>query len=188
MLSGCLLATLRLLRCDGSMAGDVASTLGFAVADSVLDARGRVEALALGYACGCGWPMSELLHKEIAGVFNLPSILAGGDRVLPVNGGLNACLACCYVHPACWHPRRQEHERRNCVLGADARGLQARKHELRPSWSRQDPRHRDHGAVRDKERPPGHGRHHHRRFSGPPLASPLPSSPLPLLDTYPTSW
>ena len=64
---------------DGSLAGDVGfDPIGFAKSkDFVLNERGRAEALRLAMLAAVGWPMSELLHKEIAGMLNLPSILAG---------------------------------------------------------------------------------------------------------------
>lgn len=47
--------------------------------------HGRLAMLA-----AVGWPLSELLHKEIAQTFGLQSILASGDRAPALlNGGLD---------------------------------------------------------------------------------------------------
>lgn len=41
-----------------------------------------------------GWPISELLHKELAGTFGLSSILASNDRAPSLlNGGLSTPYA-----------------------------------------------------------------------------------------------
>ena len=51
--------------------------------------HGRLAMLA-----AAGWPLSELWHKELAGVFGFPSILANGDRAPSLlNGGLSSPFA-----------------------------------------------------------------------------------------------
>jgi hypothetical protein len=51
--------------------------------------HGRLAMLA-----AVGWPISELWHKNIAGVFGLDSILADGDRAPSLlNGGLSNIYA-----------------------------------------------------------------------------------------------
>ncbi len=82
---------------DGTMAGDVGfDPIGFAKSKKTLywmrEAELKHSRLAM--LAAVGWPLSELLHKEIASVFNLPSILAGGDRAPSLlNGGLNSVYA-----------------------------------------------------------------------------------------------
>ena len=82
---------------DGTMAGDVGfDPLGFAKSKKTLfwmrEAELKHSRLAM--LAAVGWPMSELLHKEIATTLNLPSILANGDRAPSLlNGGLNSIYA-----------------------------------------------------------------------------------------------
>lgn len=82
---------------DGTMAGDVGfDPLGFAKSKKTLfwmrEAELKHSRLAM--LAAVGWPMSELLHKEIATTLNLPSILADGDRAPALlNGGLNSLYA-----------------------------------------------------------------------------------------------
>ena len=82
---------------DGTLAGDVGfDPLGFSKNKNTLYwmreaelKHGRLAMLA-----AAGWPLSELWHKQIAGVFGLPSILASGDRAPSLlNGGLNSVYA-----------------------------------------------------------------------------------------------
>lgn len=82
---------------DGTLAGDVGfDPLGFSKNKNTLYwmreaelKHGRLAMLA-----AVGWPLSELWHKQIAGVFGLPSILASGDRAPSLlNGGLNSIYA-----------------------------------------------------------------------------------------------
>ena len=82
---------------DGTMAGDAGfDPLGFAKSKKTLfwmrEAELKHSRLAM--LAAVGWPMSELLHKEIASTLNLPSILASGDRAPALlNGGLNSVYA-----------------------------------------------------------------------------------------------
>jgi hypothetical protein len=82
---------------DGSLLGDVGfDPLGFSKNKNTLlwmrEAElkhGRLAMLA-----AVGWPLSELYHKQIAGVFGLTSILAEGDRAPSLlNGGLSSVYA-----------------------------------------------------------------------------------------------
>jgi hypothetical protein len=82
---------------DGSLAGDVGfDPLGFAKSKKTLfwmrEAETKHARLAM--LAAAGWPLSELWHKNIAAVFGLPSILAGGERAPSLlNGGLNSVYA-----------------------------------------------------------------------------------------------
>lgn len=78
---------------DGSLAADV----GFDPFRIVKSKRGlywmreaEVKHARLAMLAAVGWPLSELLHKEIAQTFGLQSILASGDRAPALlNGGLD---------------------------------------------------------------------------------------------------
>jgi hypothetical protein len=82
---------------DGSLAGDVGfDPLGFSKSKKTLfwmrEAETKHARLAM--LAAAGWPLSELWHKNIAEVFGLPSILAGGERAPSLlNGGLNSVYA-----------------------------------------------------------------------------------------------
>jgi hypothetical protein len=54
----------------------------------------EVKHARLAMLAAVGWPMSELLHKELAQAFQLQSILAAGERVPSLlNGGLDSTWA-----------------------------------------------------------------------------------------------
>lgn len=84
---------------DGSLAGDVGfDPAGFAKNENTLlwmrEAELKHSRLAM--LAAVGWPLSELWHKNIAGMFGLESILAGpGANEAPslLNGGLNSVYA-----------------------------------------------------------------------------------------------
>ena len=82
---------------DGTLAGDVGfDPLGFSKSRKTLFwmREAELKHARLAMLAAVGWPMSELLHKEIAGTLNLPSILAAGDRAPSLlNGGLNSVYA-----------------------------------------------------------------------------------------------
>lgn len=82
---------------DGSMPGDNGfDPLGFGKSKKTLFwmREAELKHARLAMLAAVGWPMSELLHKEIATTLNLPSILASGDRAPALlNGGLNSAYA-----------------------------------------------------------------------------------------------
>ena len=82
---------------DGSLPGDVGfDPLGFSKNKNTLYwmREAELKHARLAMLAAAGWPLSELWHKQIAGVFGLPSILASGDRAPSLlNGGLNSVYA-----------------------------------------------------------------------------------------------
>lgn len=77
---------------DGTLAGDVGfDPLGLAKNKEALWAYREAEIKhgRLAMLAAAGWPVSELLDRELAEYFGIPSILDDGDRVPSVlNGGL----------------------------------------------------------------------------------------------------
>ena len=77
---------------DGSLAGDRGfDPFNFASDESSLQWQRRAEVKhgRLAMLAAVGWPIAELAHKSIASVFDLPTMLASGDRVPSVlNDGL----------------------------------------------------------------------------------------------------
>ena len=77
---------------DGSLPGDRGfDPLNFASDPSALQwqRRAEIKHARLAMLAAVGWPMAELLHKDIASAFELPTFLASGDRVPSVlNDGL----------------------------------------------------------------------------------------------------
>ena len=82
---------------DGTMAGDAGfDPLGFSKSQKTLlwMREAEIKHGRLAMLAAVGWPVSELLHKEIASTFHLQSILAGGGRAPSLlNGGLNSVYA-----------------------------------------------------------------------------------------------
>ena len=83
---------------DGSLAGDAGFDplmLGSKSMKTLFWMReAEIKHSRLAMLAAIGWPMSELLHKQIAAVFNLPSILASGDKAPSLlNGGLSSPFA-----------------------------------------------------------------------------------------------
>ena len=82
---------------DGSLAGDVGfDPLGFSSSTKTLYwmREAEIKHARLAMLAAAGWPLSELWHKEIAGAFGFPSILANGDRAPSLlNGGLSSPFA-----------------------------------------------------------------------------------------------
>lgn len=78
---------------DGSLAGDVGfDPLGLARSKKGLYwmREAEVKHGRLAMLAAVGWPLSELWHKQIAGVFGWDSILASNDRAPSLlNGGLS---------------------------------------------------------------------------------------------------
>lgn len=69
---------------DGTLPGDRGfDPLNFSSDPSALQwqRRAEVKHARLAMLAAVGWPMAELLHKNIASAFELPTMLAGGDRV-----------------------------------------------------------------------------------------------------------
>ncbi len=86
---------------DGSLPGD----RGFDPFNFASDAnslqwqrKSELKHARLAMLAAVGWPMAELMHKNIAGAFDLPSLLASNDRVPSIlNDGLS------HAHfPAFW--------------------------------------------------------------------------------------
>ena len=77
---------------DGSLAGDRGfDPFNFASDENSLQWQRRAEIKhgRLAMLAAVGWPIAELAHKSIASVFDLPTMLASGDRVPSVlNDGL----------------------------------------------------------------------------------------------------
>mmetsp|Transcript_27933 Transcript_27933/g.59577 ORF Transcript_27933/g.59577 Transcript_27933/m.59577 type:complete len:326 (+) Transcript_27933:288-1265(+) len=77
---------------DGTLPGDRGfDPLNFASDASALQwqRKAEIKHARLAMLAAVGWPMAELLHKDIASAFDLPNLLASGDRVPSVlNGGL----------------------------------------------------------------------------------------------------
>ena len=77
---------------DGSLAGDRGfDPFNFASDENSLQwqRRAEVKHSRLAMLAAVGWPIAELAHKSIASVFDLPAMLASGDRVPSVlNDGL----------------------------------------------------------------------------------------------------
>lgn len=77
---------------DGTLAGDVGfDPLGFAKNEESLLAYREAEIKhgRLAMLAAAGWPISELLDRQLADYFGVPSVLDDGDRVPSVlNGGL----------------------------------------------------------------------------------------------------
>lgn len=77
---------------DGSLAGDRGfDPFNFASDESSLQwqRRAEIKHCRLAMLAAVGWPIAELAHKSIASVFDLPTMLASGDRVPSVlNDGL----------------------------------------------------------------------------------------------------
>jgi len=82
---------------DGSLPGDVGfDPLGFSKNRNTLlwMREAEIKHGRLAMLGAVGWPISELFHKQIAGVFGLESILASGDRAPSLlNGGLQSVYA-----------------------------------------------------------------------------------------------
>lgn len=83
---------------DGSLAADSGFdplNLGSGSMKTLLWMReAEIKHARLAMLGAAGWPISELLHKEIASTLGLPSILASNDRVPSLlNGGLSNSYA-----------------------------------------------------------------------------------------------
>lgn len=82
---------------DGTLAGDVGfDPLGFSKSKKTLFwmREAEIKHGRLAMLAAIGWPLSELLHKNLAYAFNLDSILASGDRAPSIlNGGLTSSYA-----------------------------------------------------------------------------------------------
>uniref|UniRef100_A0A6C0CMX1 Uncharacterized protein n=1 Tax=viral metagenome TaxID=1070528 RepID=A0A6C0CMX1_9ZZZZ len=82
---------------DGSLAGDVGfDPLGYSSSKKTLYwmREAEVKHARLAMLAAVGWPLSELLHKNIAELFQMDSILASGDRAPSIiNGGLSSVYA-----------------------------------------------------------------------------------------------
>lgn len=83
---------------DGTLAGDVGFDplrLGSKSLKTLYWMReAEVKHGRLAMLAAVGWPVSELLHKQVAQVFGLDSILASNDRVPSLlNGGLSSPFA-----------------------------------------------------------------------------------------------
>lgn len=82
----------RPLLLDGTMAGDRGfDPFNFASDDNALQWQrtAEIKHARLAMLAAAGWPIAELLHKPIATAFDLPALLASGDRVPSVlNDGL----------------------------------------------------------------------------------------------------
>lgn len=78
---------------DGSLPGDRGfDPFNFASDSSALQwqRRAEIKHARLAMLAAAGWPIAELLHKSIASAFDLPELLASGDRVPSVlNDGLS---------------------------------------------------------------------------------------------------
>ena len=79
---------------DGSLAGDVGfDPLRYSSSKKTLYwmREAEVKHARLAMLAAVGWPLSELLHKNIAELFQMDSILASGDRAPSIiNGGLSS--------------------------------------------------------------------------------------------------
>lgn len=78
---------------DGTLPGDRGfDPFNFASDTSALQwqRKAEIKHARLAMLAAAGWPIAELLHKDIASAFNLPSLLASADRVPSVlNDGLS---------------------------------------------------------------------------------------------------
>jgi len=78
---------------DGTLPGDRGfDPFNFASDASALQwqRKAEIKHARIAMLAAAGWPMAELLHKNIASVFNLPTLLASGDRVPSIlNDGLS---------------------------------------------------------------------------------------------------
>lgn len=86
---------------DGTLPGDRGfDPFNFASDPSALQwqRKAEIKHARLAMLAAAGWPLAELLHKPIAEAFNLPALLASGDRVPSIlNDGLSHA-----AFPAFW--------------------------------------------------------------------------------------